>query len=41
MRPEALTVDPDPKILIEDLCKLWGHLREGYRILISAYAKLV
>ena len=33
---EARGLDPDPKILIEDLCKLWGHLREGYRILISA-----
>ena len=33
---EARGLDPDPKILIEDLCKLWGHLRDGYRILISA-----
>ena len=27
--------------LIEDLGKLWGHLREGYGHLISMYAKLI
>ena len=29
------------KGLIEDLGKLWGHLREGYGLLISLYAKLL
>ena len=39
--PRVLGEAVKHKGLIEDLGKLWGHLREGYGILISAYAKLM
>ena len=39
--PRVLGEASKHKGLIEDLGKLWGHLKEGYGILISAYAKLM
>jgi len=39
--PRVLSEALKHKGLIEDLGKLWGHLKEGYGILISSYAKLM